>query len=205
MPRMRCPGCRRILKIDEANRGNVVACPMCARRFAVPRSAKDDEPVEEQPAHYGVLEDTTPRGPIPLPLGEDEEEKDEGRPVYRRRNRKRREQMATFMEDYHVGKVLLLGSAGVWLVLLGLALIHPIFAIGLFVGGFVLVTAARIWSMVVAFNEEDVFGCLMLLSPYYFLFSLFNLEDRSPLILAGIGFLYLLTGLAVLSVFHGRI
>ena len=47
MPRMRCPGCKRILRIDESMRGDVVGCPKCQRRFAVARLAEDDEPLDD--------------------------------------------------------------------------------------------------------------------------------------------------------------
>jgi hypothetical protein len=99
---------------------------------------------------------------------------------------------------------LLVGSVGVWLVLLGLALVHPGFAIGLLVGGVALVVIARIWATVAATSEGLGPGCLMMASPYYFLFNMFNLEDRRPLFLFAVGILYLLTALAVMSFFYGN-
>ena len=75
------------------------------------------------------------------------------------------------------------------------------FSIGLFAAGFVLMLMARVWASFAA-SEEGGSGCLILLSPYYFLFNLFNLEDRRPLFLFGVGIVYMLTGLALLSIFY---
>src|SRR4051812_20912382 len=116
MPRMRCPGCKRILRIGETMRGDVVACPKCQTRFAVPRQAEDDEPLDE-PAPY-VMKDE-PLAPRPMPRIRDEEEDDEDRPVIRRRRRRRGASsgLPDFLEQWNLDKVLLVGSVGVWLVL----------------------------------------------------------------------------------------
>ena len=42
----------------------------------------------------------------------------------------------------------------------------------------------------------------MWFSLWYFWAAIFNLEDRRPLFLLGVGTVYLLTGLALLSIFY---
>ena len=86
-------------------------------------------------------------------------------------------------------------------MLLGLALMQNGSSIGLFAAGFVLVLLAHVWASLAA-SEEGGSGCLMLLSPWYYLMTLFELEDRRPLFLFGVGIVYLLTGLALLSIFY---
>src|SRR5450755_299228 len=120
MPRMRCPGCERMLRIDESKRGAVVGCPKCQKRFAVPRLAEDDEPLDE-PAPY-VMKDE-PLAPRPMPRMREEDEENEDRPVIRRKRRRRSSGLPDFLEQWNLDKVLLVGSVGVWLVLLGLAFI----------------------------------------------------------------------------------
>jgi hypothetical protein len=204
MPRMRCPGCKRILRIDESSRGDVIGCPKCARRFAVPRFAEDDEPLDE-PAPYVVKDEPAPPRPS-VPKLRDDDEGDEDRPVIRRRRRRREAPtgLPDFLAQWNLDKVLLVGSVGLWFVLLGLALVERGFAIGLFAGGLLLLFAARIWATAAAVNEGVGSGCFIMISPWFFLASLFNLEDRRPLFLFGVGILYLLTGLALLSIFYGK-
>lgn len=208
MPRMRCPSCKRILRIDESMRGDIIGCPKCARRFAVPRFAEDDEPLDE-PAPYAVKDEPLPPRPVPRPRADDDEgdEGDEDRPVIRRRQRRREAPtgLPDFLAQWNLDKVLLVGSVGVWFVLLGLALVEKGFAIGLFAGGVLLLFAARVWASAAAFNEGAGSGCLIMLSPWYFLANLFNLEDRRPLFLFGVGIVYLLTGLALLTIFYGKV
>ena len=195
MPRMRCPGCKRILRIDESSRGDVVACPKCRRRFAVPRFAEDDEPLEEQPAQYTIKEEPVTRPKLP-PLLREEDDEDDNRPVLRRRRRRAESGLPDFLGEWNFDKALLVGAVGVWFVLCGLALVHPGFLFGLIGGGILMLLVARIWSITVAFGEDSGTGCATLLFPWY---GLFGLEDKRPLFLFAVGILYIATGVGVMA------
>src|SRR5881398_2616101 len=107
MPRMRCPGCKRILRIDDSKRGDTVACPKCGRRFGVPRFAEDDEPLDEPTPYHVRNEPDAPR-PVPLPSGRDDDEEDEDRPPIRRRRRRRADsRLPDFLAQWNLDKILL--------------------------------------------------------------------------------------------------
>ena len=100
----------------------MIGCPKCRERFAVPRFAEDDEPVDEQPAEYWRQERAgrAPR-PKPPPL---EEEDDDDRPRYRRRaaaaaGAASASGLPDFLTEWNLDKMLLVGSIGVGLVLFG--------------------------------------------------------------------------------------
>ena len=84
-------------------------------------------------------------------------------------------------------------------MLVGLSFLSPLFALALMVLGFVLIIAARIWMIVSAFGEDAGMGCLVIFLPWY---GLWSLEDRRPLMLLGVGFLFLLSGIGVAVVMH---
>src|SRR5438552_1744494 len=93
MPRIRCPGCKGVLRIDESILGRAVRCPKCQRRFTAPSAEEDDEPVEmevverpKKPAAYGLSDE--PDAPRPMPrYDRDDEEDEDRRPIRRRRRR----------------------------------------------------------------------------------------------------------------------
>ena len=141
MPSLRCPGCQRILKVEESHRGETVRCPLCGRHMVVPRRAEDDEPVDGLTPYRLKNEPDAPR-PMPLLTGRDEEDaddEDDYRPIRRRRKRRKASGLPDFLAQWNLDKVLLVGSIGLWFVLLGLALVERGFLIGIFVMGFVLV------------------------------------------------------------------
>ena len=119
MPRMRCPGCERILQVDESSRGDTVRCPMCKRPFGVARFPEDDEPLDAL-TPYGIKNEPDAPRPVPLP-GEEVEEDEDRRPIRRRRRRRKGEaNLPDFLSQWNLDKVLLVGSVGLWFVLLGL-------------------------------------------------------------------------------------
>ncbi len=201
MPRMRCPGCQRILQVEESSRGDTVRCPLCRRLFGVARRPEDDEPLDAAAPYQLKNEPDAPR-PVPPP-GEEDDDRPPIRRSRKRRRRKGEADLPDFLAQWNLDKILLVGSVGLWFVLLGLALMQNGFSIGLFAAGLVLVLLARVWASLAA-SEEGGSGCLMLLSPWYYLITLFELEDRRPLFLFGVGIVYLLTGLALLSIFYVR-
>jgi hypothetical protein len=198
MPRMRCPGCQRVLRVDESKRGDVIGCPKCRERFAVPRFAEDDEPVDEQPAEYALKNEPDAPRPKPPPL---EEEDEDDRPRYRRRGKRRRAAsdsgLPDFLTEWNLDKMLLVGSIGVGLVLFGAALVAPPLLFGLFGAACVMLTVSRVWAIVAAFGESSESGCLTVVFPWY---GLFGLEDKRPVFLFAVGIIYLLLGAGVLTI-----
>lgn len=201
MPRMRCPGCKRILRVDESKRGGVIGCPKCRERFAVPRFAEDDEPVDEQPAEYTLKNEPDAPRPKPPPLEEEDDEDD--RPRYRRRGRRRRAAsdsgLPEFLTEWNLDKMLLVGSIGVGLVLFGAALVLPPLLFGLIGAAIVMMTVSRVWAIVAAFGEDTGTGCLTVVFPWY---GLFGLEDKRPVFLFAVGIIYLLLAGAVLAILN---
>ena len=49
MLRIRCPKCQKLLQIDEAHIGGVLACPACTNRFRISQP-KPAAPAPESPA-----------------------------------------------------------------------------------------------------------------------------------------------------------
>jgi predicted Zn finger-like uncharacterized protein len=207
MPRIQCPGCKAALRIDGSKRGRAVRCPKCDHRFKVPAPADDDEPEElevvEKPKKrlrsYGLRDE--PDAPRPMPRYDRDDEEDEDRPRIRRRRRGHGPQAVGLMgfltAQWNLDKIVVVLSAGFWLLFTGLSLVFPLFLIGLFGIGLLMLLAARIWAIVAAFSEDSGAGCLTIVFPWY---GLLGIEDRRPLFLFGVGLGYILTGIGIAAV-----
>jgi hypothetical protein len=196
--RIRCQACQKALRVDDAHRGKTAKCPNCGQRFVIPE-AHEDEANENVVSSYTMHEERTPPAPPPRPAirprvrrVDDDDDDDDDRPRKRRRRRRRRRD--SFFAEWDVGKILLIAGAGVWLLLVGLSFLVHEFALVLLGLGFLLIIAARIWMIVAAFSEDAGMGCLVIALPWY---GLWSLEDRRPLMLLGVGFLFLLSGIGV--------
>jgi hypothetical protein len=217
-----------MLRIDEAHRGKTVRCPNCSERFVLPRE-EEEQGNEEAVTSYTTAKEQPPPIPPrlaprrrvvdededapPRRRARDEEEPEEVEPLRRRRRddedddaprvRKRRRKKRRRIESSFAGleweKIALIALAGFWLLLTGAAFVFPPLAIGLFALGGLLATAARIWMIVAAFQEDSSTGCLVMFFPWY---GFLNVEDRRPLLLFGVALLFIVTGVVVLVISH---
>jgi predicted Zn finger-like uncharacterized protein len=207
MPRIRCPGCQVGLRIDDSKLGLAVRCPKCQHRFTLPppEEAEHEEPVEShivekpkkpKPKSYELSDQEDAPRPTPRRRRRDEEQ-DESRPRIRKKRRaKQLVGLAGFLgAEWNLDKIVVVCSAGFWLLFAVLSLIHPMFVVGLFGIGFLMVIVARIWAIVAAFSEDVGAGCLTIFFPWY---GLFGIEDRRPLFLVAVGLGYVLTGVGEL-------
>jgi hypothetical protein len=179
-----------------------VKCPNCEQKFVVPleEQEQDDPGVV---GSYAVTEapPAARPGPPPIPprrrirYEDDDRDDDVERPRPRRRvRRRRRQEPSEWFGGWGWEKIALMVLAGVWLASVGVAFIVPPVALLIFAGGFVLLLCGRIWAIVAAFSEDSSTGCTVLLFPWY---GLLNLEDRRPLLVMGVGVLFVLSGLGV--------
>ena len=83
MIRLICPGCEKVLKVNEALAGKTVACPACKSPFQVPaaESAPEEVPVEKPvpPTKRRTPVDDDEDTPPPQLRNDDENEEDRPR------------------------------------------------------------------------------------------------------------------------------
>ena len=215
MLKIKCPGCEAGLRVDESKRGRTVRCPKCEHRFTVPAPPPPEDEEEEvellvvekpkpkkKRKSYGLKDE--PEAPRPMPRYDRDDEEDEDRPRIRRKRRgKTAVGFAGFLTaEWNLDKIVVVLVAGFWLIFTGLSLVPVIFflgLLGLFGFGSLMLAAARIWCIAAAFSEDSTTGCLTLFFPWY---GMFNIEDRRPLFLFGMGFLYFLTGIGILFMYN---
>jgi predicted Zn finger-like uncharacterized protein len=171
----------------------------------VPEDEEEDEErqrIQERPRRRRDEEDDDedrPRARRPIRRDEEDDE-DRPRPIRRRRKKRRRDSgLPDVLSQWNFDKILFVAVIGVGLLLVGLTLVFPPFVIGLFGMGFLMLSVGRIWAIVAAFGEDSTTGCLTIMFPWY---GLLNLEDRRPIFLVGMGILYIVAGIAILTILN---
>jgi len=210
MLRINCPECDTGLRVDDSKRGRLVRCPKCERKFTVPAPPvlEDEEEPEEllvverpkQPKSYGLRDEED--APRPMPRYNRRSEEDPDRPRIRKRGGGKRQAtgfVGFLQADWNLDKIVVVISAGLWLMLTGLSIVFLPFVLGLFAFGFLMTGIGRIWAIAAAFGEDAGTGFLTILFPWY---GLFGIEDRRPLFLTGVGVLYIATGIGIVAVFN---
>jgi hypothetical protein len=122
---------------------------------------------------------------------EDDREELDDRPA-RRRGKRRKPVRRRTGAGPGAFAISLMVVGGGSLLLLGLALLCPLAALPVVLGGFVLIVIGAIWFHVVAFREGAAEGLMCLFVPFYALYYLISRFDEEKL-----PFLVQLVGVAI--------
>lgn len=172
--RFSCPECGRSLSVDASHEGRRVNCPACNTSIL----AEASEAIQERPRYPAPprpREEDWDDAPSRRPRLRDDYDDEEDRPRSRRRDDydDRRDRAPRRRRRVHSrggipGGWITIGVLfGLLALFVGLAFISMDLAIGLFAVGALIILAAGVWFVVVAFQESPATGIMVLFVPFY--------------------------------------
>jgi hypothetical protein len=201
-----CPGCQRHYEVDERFAGKTVKCAYCEKGMLIPATKRDVPPAAPAAEEYELSEthEKTPSTFRPARARSDEDRADGKRPGgVKKKTGKRSPKRGRGRDDAESAvslPAILIGLAVVAVVVALVGFIVPgvrkSAGVTLALPGLLLCIYGYATGAYIAFTEDDLYGWLYLLFPFYAAYYIVSRWDemRSRLIMVGAGLALLAVG-----------